>query len=83
MREDDYSIFWGTILFLFCVYCVTKLWNKCLIITDGLSEMALQKTIILSECNEKRMSCKWIGYPALSAMTYFVLYNADLNHSLD
>ncbi len=86
MREDDYSIFWGMILLLFCVDCVTNLWNECFIITDGLNEMALQKSIILSESNEKRMPNMGRAVSGLVIqlcllwviMTYFGLYNAGL-----
>ncbi len=91
MCEDEYSIFWGTTLFLFCVYYVTNIWNECFIITDGLSEMALQKSIILNESNEKRMPNMGRAVSGLVIQlcllwvitTSFVIYNADLNHSLD
>lgn len=91
MCEDDYSIFWGTILFLFCFYFVTNLWNKCFIITDALSGMVLQKSIILSESNEKRIPNMGRAVSGLVIQlcllrvirTSFGLYDADLNHSLD
>lgn len=78
--------------FCFCfVYCVTNLWNECFIITDGLSEIALQKSIILSESNEKRIPNMGRAVSGLVIQlcllrvirTSFGLYDADLNHSLD
>ncbi len=36
-----------------CIH--TNLWSKCFISTDEVSERALQKSITLSESNEKRM----------------------------
>lgn len=91
MHEDDYCIFWRTILFLFCFNCVTNLWNEGFIITDVLSEITLQKSIILSETNEKTMPNMGRALSGLVIqlclllviMTCFVFYNTDLNHSLD
>ncbi len=74
-------MFWGTILFLFCVDCVTNLWNECFIITDGLSETALQKRMP----NMGRAVNGLVIQICLLRviMTYFGLYKANLNHSLD